>query len=165
MGALTGAITGLSRATKDYTTQTILAGRSIAELRAQEAAARGGKTRIGFVAGGKPSDTLPVADYLTRQFAVSQAPFYRNMDNARRALDAIKADQRRAIRLGDFGTARKLGKDIDALQATIKGNKPVVNVTVPVTTSVNGRLLGSALIRATTTVGNLKLSGYGGLVG
>jgi hypothetical protein len=87
------------------------------------------------------------------------------MDNAKRALEAIKADQRRAIRLGDFGTARKLGADIDALQATIKSNKPVVNVTVPVTTNVNGRLLGSALIRASTTVGNLHLSGYGGTVG
>jgi hypothetical protein len=159
------AMTQLTGATKANTSATILAGRTIGELRQQEKAARGNQFRIGFVARGKPSDTLPVADYLTRQFAVSQAPFYRNMDNAKRALEAIKADQRRAIRLGDFGTARKLGKDIDSLQATIKANKPVVTVTVPITTSINGRVVGAAISRFTSTVGNLRLSGYGGTVG
>jgi hypothetical protein len=151
-------MTGAARATKEYTAQAVLAGRSIATLREQEKAARGSQTRIGFVAGGKPSDTLPVADYLTRQFKVSQAPFYRDMSNARRALDAMKADQRKAIRLGDYVTARKLGRDIDDLQATIKANKPVVNVTIPVHTVINGRIVSSNLSRFTTTVGNLGLT-------
>lgn len=104
------------------TAATILNGRTPRELRAESEKARGSQSRIGSLRTGSPKADLPTVDYLARMFSVSQAPFYNDMSNARRALQAMKTAQAHAFATGDTKTAGKIGERIRTMQGVIAGS-------------------------------------------